>query len=142
MHVQVISPLQQQTPLEAASNQGHTLQVSIKRKLIFPPFSLLLFIGVDFIPLVAEILDGLAEDTRYTIRSIGQAIEQRAVSDPFTCTRHLFLHVAISLWHGNASLWLHRHPTFSLPVKTWFNTPLLSPLCTILSIVIYFSWKF
>ena len=69
---------------------------------------------IDFISLVAETLGGLAEDTIFIIRAIGQAIGLRAASSEArapNCTRHLFLRVAISLWHRNVILWLHRHPT-------------------------------
>ena len=68
--------------------------------------------GTNFIPLVAETMGGLAEDTIHTVRSIGRAITDRAGSpDPAITSRHLFGRLAIALWRGNASLWLHRHPT-------------------------------
>ena len=96
-NVHIISPRQQQTLEEAASNPSHTLQVGVKRKL-FSHLSACRSARLDFISLVAETLGGLAKDTIYTIRSIGQAIRQKAASsDPFNCTRHLFLLDAISL---------------------------------------------
>ena len=50
-----------------------------------------------------------------TVRSIGRAIADRAgAPDPAITSRHLFGRLAIALWRGNASLWLHRHPTLSL----------------------------
>ena len=67
---------------------------------------------MDFIPIVAETLGGLAEDTILTIRSIGEAIAQRIGPQvSASCTKHLFQRFAIALWRGNASLWLHRQPT-------------------------------
>ena len=44
------------------------------------------------------------------------SIADRAGSpDHAIISRHLFGRLAIALWSGNASLWLHRHPT--LPVS-------------------------
>ena len=108
LNVHVISPLQQQTHEEAATYPGHALQVGV----ISSHLSACCSAGIDFIPLVAETLSGLAEDTILIIRIIGQAIGQRdAYPEAPNCTRHLFLRVAISLWRGNAILWLHHHPT-------------------------------
>ena len=51
--------------------------------------------GVEFIPLVAETLGVLAEDTIHIIRSFGEAIAQRVgPQDSTTCTKHLFHRVA------------------------------------------------
>ena len=111
LDVHVISPLQQLTLNEAASTPGHALRVGVQRKLS-SNLSACHSVGIEFIPLVVETLGGLAEDTILTIRSIGQAIGQRVGSlDPSISTRHLFHRLAIALWRGNASLWLHRFPT-------------------------------
>ena len=62
-------------------------------------------------PVVAETLGGLADDTIATIKAIGKAIAQRVTPrDSSTCTKQLFHRFAIALWGGNACLWLHRHP--------------------------------
>ena len=64
---------------------------------------------------MAETLGGLAEDAIITIRAIGYAIGQRTSSpDSASSTKHLFGHVAIALWRGNASLWLHCQPTLPM----------------------------
>ena len=60
---------------------------------------------------MAEALGGLASDAIATIKSIGKAISQRAGPQVYTCIEQLFNRVAIALWQGNASLWLHRLPT-------------------------------
>ncbi len=61
--------------------------------------------GTDFVPLVAETLGGLAEDTIRTITNISRAIENRCgTSDSTPTTSHLFGHVAVALWRGNASM--------------------------------------
>ncbi len=78
--------------------------------------------GTDFVPLVAETLGGLAEDTIRTITIISRAIENRCgTSDSTPTTSHLCGRVAIALWRGNASLWLHRLPTIppSLDGVAW-----------------------
>ena len=96
---------------EAASTPGHALQVGVQRKLA-SHLSACRSAGVDFIPVVAETLGGLAEDTISTIRSLREAIAQRVnPQDSSTCVKQLFHRVAIALWRGNACLWLHRQPT-------------------------------
>ena len=111
LDVHVISPLQQQLLGEASFTPGHALQVGVGRKLA-AHLSACRSTGTDFIPLVAETLGGLAEDTIRTVRSIGHAIADRSGSlDPSTTSRHLYGRLAIALWRGNACLWLHRHPT-------------------------------
>ena len=113
LDVHVISPLQQQTLGEAASIPGHALQVGVQRKLT-SHLAACRSAGVDFIPIVAEALGGLAEDSVNIIRAFGKAIAQRVgPQDSSTCSKHLFHRVAIALWRGNATLWLHRQP--SLP---------------------------
>ncbi len=109
--VLVISPLQELTIAQAAQTPGHALQVGVQRKLA-ANLSACRSSGTDFVPLVAETLGGLAEDTIRTITIISRAIENRCgTSDSTPTTSHLFGRVAIALWRGNASLWLHRLPT-------------------------------
>ena len=107
----VISPLQQSTLAKAASTPGHALQVGTRRKLA-SNLSACRAVGAECIPLVAETLGGLSEDSIHTIRAIGHDIGLRLSSpNPSISSKHLFGRVAIALWRGNASLWLHRHPT-------------------------------
>ena len=75
LDVHVISPLQQLTLHKAASTPGHALQVGVQRKLA-SHLSACRSAGVDFIPVVAETLGGLAEDSIAIIRSLGKAISQ------------------------------------------------------------------
>ena len=52
--------------------------------------------GADFIPLVAETLGGLAEDTIQTVAAIGRAIDNRSgPSDPSSTSKHLFGRLAM-----------------------------------------------
>ena len=62
---------------ESASTPGHALQVGIHRKLT-SHISACHSARVDFIPIVAEALGGLALDAIATIKSIGKAISLRA----------------------------------------------------------------
>ena len=111
LDVHVISPLQQQTIVEASHTPGHALQVGVRRKLS-AHLSVCRSTGTDFIPLVAETLGGLGEDTIRTVAAIGRAIGDRSGSpDPSSTSKHLFGRLAIALWRGNACLWLHRHPS-------------------------------
>ena len=109
--VLVISPLQELTIAEAAQTPGHALDVGVQRKLT-SNLPVCRSSGLDFVPLVAETLGGLAEDTIFTINTISRAIEDRCGSSGPTLTNsHLFGRLAVALWRGNASLWLHRLPT-------------------------------
>ena len=111
LDVHVISPLQVLTVADAAFTPGHALQVGVQRKLA-SNLSACRSSGTDFVPLVAETLGGLAEDTISTITSISRAIADRSSSpDPAATSRHLFGRLAITLWRGNAALWLHRSAT-------------------------------
>ena len=101
---------QQNTIQEAAFTPGHALQVGIQRKLSAHLPSCRAA-GVEFIPIVAETLGGLAQDTVYVVRTLGEALAQQGgYQDPTTTTSHLFNRLSIALWRGNACLWLHRQP--------------------------------
>ena len=107
LDVHVISPLQQQIMGKSDFTPGHALQVGMHRKLT-SHLSACRSAGVDFIPIVAEALEGLAWDAIATIKSIGKAISLRVGPQVYTsCTKQLFHCVAIALWQGNACLWLH-----------------------------------
>ena len=113
--IHVISPLQQQVLGKAASIPGHALQVGVQRKLALH-LSACRAVGVEFVPFVMESLGGLAEDSISILQSLGRAISLRAgsqefLSDTSLCTKQLFHRIAITLWKGNATLWLHRLPT-------------------------------
>ena len=45
-----------------------------------------------------------------TISSLGRPLGQRLGISPVESTRHLYQRLAISLWRGNASAWIHRSP--------------------------------
>ena len=114
--VHVISPLQQSIVLESAFTPGHALHVGTQRKLaahLQPCRS----VGVTFIPLVVESLGGLSEDLIKTARDIGDFMDQRVNPSHArsSCTKHLFHRLAVALWRGNDSLWLHRQSPWPLP---------------------------
>ena len=115
LDVHVISPLQVLTVADAAFTPGHALQVGVQRKLA-SNLSACCSSGTDFVPLVAETLGGLAEDTISTITSISRAIADRSSSpDPAATSRHLFGRLAITLWRGNAALCYTVQQPFPLP---------------------------
>ena len=90
----MISPLQQLTLAEAAFTPGHALHVGTRRKLA-SNLSACRAAGGECIPLVAETLGGLSEDSILTIRAIGRAIGLRSSApDP---TYH---HHQAPLWQG------------------------------------------
>ena len=111
LDVHVISPMQQLTLTEDASSPGDTLRVGVQQKLT-EYLSACRSAGVDFVPLVVESLGGWCPDAISTIRSIRHTIGQRDNStESLLTTKHLFRPLAIALWRGNASCWIHRLPT-------------------------------
>ena len=110
LDIHVISSFQQQTVGEAAFTLGHALQVGGVQRKLASQLSAYRSAGVDFIPIVTDVLGGLAEDTISIIRTFGEAIGWRVTPKaPPPAPNSSFI-VAISLWWGNASLWLHRQP--------------------------------
>ena len=108
--VTVISTLQQLTLAGAACTPGHALTVAEKRKMAANSESCHA-LGITFIPLAAESLGGWSSEAIDTISSIGKLLGQRLGISPSETTRHLFQRLAIALWKGNATLWIHRQPT-------------------------------
>ena len=111
----VISTLQQLTLQGAASTPGYALAVGEERKRASHAEACR-SVGVNFIPLVVESLGGWSEEAADTISSIGRLLGQRLGIPPSESVRHLFQRCAISLWRGNASLWIRRHPVHSSAV--------------------------
>ena len=108
LDVAVISSLQRLTVAEAAVTPGHALEVCVRRKLSTNLPSCRVA-GVECVPMVVEALGGWAPGTIYTIRRIGDFLGQRVNPlDPSHSTKHLFGRLAITLWRGNAILWLRR----------------------------------
>ena len=109
LDITVISTLQQSTVRGAAENQGHALLVAEERKFASHGAACQA-IGICFIPLAIESLGGMSDMTADTISSIGRLLGQRLGISPGESIRHLFQRLAISLWRGNASAWIHRSP--------------------------------
>ena len=121
LDIHVISSLQQQRMGEAAFTPGHALQIGVQRKLA-SHLSACQSVGVDLIPIMTEVFSVLAEDTIPIIRASGEAIGWRVgPQSSTTCTKQLFHRVAVSLWRGNASLWLHRQPILPPQWMVYFN---------------------
>ena len=109
LDIHVISTMQQQTLVGASTTPGHALRVGEERKMAAHAGPCRAA-GVTFIPLVVESLGGWSEEAIYTIKSIGRLQGQRLGIPPPETTRHLFQRLSISLWRGNASLWVRRQP--------------------------------
>lgn len=107
LDITVISTMQQQTLAGASITPGHALQVGDERKMAAHAGSCRA-VGVQFIPLVVETLGGWSQDAIDTISSIGRLQGQRLGIPPPESTSHLFQRLAITLWKGNASLWIRR----------------------------------
>ena len=110
LDVTVISPLQSLTLHRAASSAGHALTVGEQRK-VAAHAAACHAVGVSFVPLVFETLGGMSELASTTVSRIGRLLGQRLGISPADTTRHLFQRCSISLWRGNAALWLRRFPT-------------------------------
>ena len=109
LDVTVISTLQQQTLTGAASIPGHALQVGEDRKMAAHADTCRA-VGVVFVPLVMETLGVWCDEAIRTICRVGRQQGQHLGITPAESTRHLFQCLAISLWRGNATLWLRRQP--------------------------------
>ncbi len=107
LDVTVISTMQQQTMYGASTTPGYALRVGAERKMTAHAEDCRA-IGVIFVPIVVESLGGWSQEAIQIIRSIGRLQGQRLGTSPADSTRHLFQRLAISLWKGNASLWIRR----------------------------------
>lgn len=107
LDVTVISSLQQLTLVGASTTPGHALRIGEDRKMAAHADSCH-EVGVVFTPLVVEALGGWSEQACHTISAIGRLQGQRLGISPTESTQHLFQRLAISLWRGNACLWIHR----------------------------------
>ena len=110
LDVHVISTIQQ----HPSRSISHPWTRSSSAQAGFPSGCLQIS-GVEFVPVVAKTLGGLADDTIQTIKVIGRAISQTTSSSSSSSsssfsTTQLFYHFAISVWRGNACLWLHHQP--------------------------------
>ena len=107
LHWILLSFQQCSSPLcSAANNQGHALLVAESRKLATHAPACQIA-GISFISFAIESLGGLSDATNKTISSIGRLIGQWFGVPPHESSRHLFQRLAISLWRGNATAWIH-----------------------------------
>ena len=99
----VISTLQQQTLTGAASVPGHALQVGEDRKMAAHADACRA-VGVVFVPLVWRHWVGgaMKQSGPYAYQPPTRSAAPR--HPPAESTRHVFQHLAISLWRGNATL--------------------------------------
>ena len=119
MDVTAISPLQPLTLQGAASSAGHALAVAEHRKMsAHAPPPACRAVGVSFIPLAFEALAGMSEATTTSLSRIGRLLGQRLGVSPADSIRHLFQRCSVSLWRGNAALWLHRFPIGPLSIDS------------------------
>ena len=86
-------------------------------------------------PLVIESLGGWSDLAVKTLSSIGRFLGQWLGILPSDSVRHLFQRCAISLWMGNASLWLHRYPTISPHIDSIINFDFYKFFCCIFCFV-------
>ena len=96
----------------AATSQGHALLVGEVRKLAAHGDACRA-VGISFIPIVVKTLGGMSASSVSTLACLGRLLGQRLGIPPADSIRHLFQRCAISLWRGNAALWIRRIPTLA-----------------------------
>lgn len=113
----IIYALQQQTLSVAATTPGHTLDASGARKMATHAEACKA-IGVLFVPLVYESLGGWSNEAIRTVRAIGRHQGQHLGIPLSESIQHLviFQSLAISLWKGYATLWIHHQLTYPVAV--------------------------
>ena len=111
LDVHIISPLEQALVNSVASAPGHALEVGVQRKLT-AHLQACRDNGVNFIPIVAKTLGGLAQDAIYLVRSLGKLIAQQSLcQDISSPTNQLFHCLAITLWRGTPACgFIVNHP--------------------------------
>ena len=113
LDVSVISPLQKLTLNGVSTSPGHALNVGANWKLAAGPPACRAA-GVVFISLIVDTLGGWSSEAICNIKKIGQSLGQRcSPAFPVETVKHLFGCLAMAPWRGNATLWLHRLPSFS-----------------------------
>ena len=112
LDVTVISTMQQLTRDRASVVPGYALQVGEERKMAAHAEACR-SVGIAFTPLVVETLGGWCQEAINTVKDIGRIQGHRLGISPSESTRHLFQRLSISLWKGNASLWIRRQPSIS-----------------------------
>uniref|UniRef100_A0A1X7T574 Uncharacterized protein n=1 Tax=Amphimedon queenslandica TaxID=400682 RepID=A0A1X7T574_AMPQE len=111
LDVTVISSLQVAMVADLAVIQGSALGVAEARKLSMHAAACHHF-GVNFLPLAVEVLGGWSPSAVSIIRSIGRRLGQRIGRNPSVTCSHLFQHLSVSLWRGNAAMWVQQ-PSFA-----------------------------
>ncbi len=84
---------------------------------------------VNFIPIVAETLGGLGEETINIIGAIGNAIDGRVTMTHSTSStkKYLFHCLAIALWRGNACLCMASSSTNFTSFSGWYPLNCMPP---------------
>ena len=103
LDITVISTMQKATIQSAAENQGHALLVAEER--IFAAHGATCqAAGISFLPLAIEI------ERHHCGHHLQHRLGQRFGISPPEPSRQLFQRLAVSLWRGNATAWIHRCP--------------------------------
>ena len=79
-------------------------------------------VGVSFIPLAVKSLGGAGCQVHPLYWSL---LGQRLGTSPSITSRQLFQRCSVSLWRGNAALWLHRFP----PISSYIDSIVWLCLC-------------
>ncbi len=88
---------------------GHALRVGEARKMAVHAEACRTG-GILFVPPVVESLGGWSREAICTIKWIGRQQGQRLGIPPAESTHRLLQCLAISLWKGNATLWITSQP--------------------------------
>ena len=108
MDVSVISTMQQRAINRTANSRGYALQLGEERKMkahAVPCYSKSIF----FVLLIVETIGGWSEEAASIIGHVGHLLGQRLGSPS--------QRLAIALWRGNATLWIHRRTALATVVN-------------------------
>ena len=117
----IISTIQPATINSTASTQGHALLAGEARKLSTQEAACT-SVGLSFVPiLVMKSLGEMSALAVITLAFIGRLLGQRLGIPTADSIQHLFQRCSISVWRGNAAMWLRRSPTFSPSIDGVFK---------------------
>ena len=112
LDVTIISTIQQLTTLRGGLLALRVMHCWWVRRKMAAHAESCRAVGVSFVPLVVETLGGWSKGAADALTSIGHLLGQWLGIPPSESTSHLFQRCAITLWRGNATLWLCRLPVW------------------------------
>ena len=111
LDVSVINSLQAQTVDRAATEPGYALALRHRQKWAKYGEACLAE-GIRFVPVIVESLGGWHEEAVRILKKLGLALARATGGDETEVIRHMFSRLSVLLQKDNATLMLHRIPTY------------------------------